>query len=131
MDEQSFKEAVKKEERKIKREIKRGNISAHKMKVLESVIAHTSWQKVKLDELKEQITESSIVIEYDNGGGQKGDRINPLFKAYEALWKDYMLGMARIIGALPEEKQVEVQQKIEPKEKSVLELVREKKRDAS
>ena len=128
MEDLSFEEAVKKEERKIKRELKKAKISTHKMKVLESVIAHASWQKVKLDELKNQITESEIVVEYNNGGGQEGTRINPLFKAYEALWKDYMMGMGRILGAFPEEKQVELKEKIDSKQPTVLDLVREKKR---
>ena len=71
------------------------------------------------------------MVEYNNGGGQEGTRINPLFKAYEALWKDYMMGMGRILGAFPEEKQVELKEKIDSKQPTVLDLVREKKRTSA
>lgn len=94
------------------------------------IIENTAWMKVKLDDARALIEDAEIVIEYDNGGGQKGIRENPLFKAYEALWKAYVSGMAQIINILPEEKAQEVEKTVE-KPKTVLELVRDKhKREA-
>lgn len=131
MKEYTFDELVKKEQRKISREIKKAKISEHKMKVIEPVIINSSFMKVKLDEAREQIKYETITVDYDNGGGQKGIRENPIFKAYEALWKSYMLGMDKILGVIPEEQQQElVDQTEQIKPQTVLDMVREKKSSA-
>lgn len=123
----AFLEAVGKEKRMITRELKRANVPAHKMKVLAAVIHNTAFMRVKLDEVREQIKESDIIIEYDNGGGQKGTRENPLFKGYESLWKSYMLGMNRILDAIPDEKEeLMAKAEEETKPQTVLEMVRAK-----
>ena len=105
-------------------------ISAKKMKLLEPIVLNTAWMKVKLDDAREAIKNSNIVISYDNGGNQKGIRINPLFTGYEALWKSYMSGMTKILECLPDEK-IEAETKVVENPKSMLEIVRNKhKKDA-
>lgn len=98
-------------------------ISERRMKLLEPVILNTAWMKAKLDDTRESIKHSQVAIPYDNGGGQKGLRENPLYKGYEALWKSYMQGMNRILDCLPQEaceiKAIELE-----KPKTMLELVR-------
>ena len=131
MKEYSFDELVRKEQRRITRELKRAKISEHKMKAIEPVVINTSFMKVKLDQAREQIKEESITVEYDNGGGQKGVRENPVFKAYEALWKSYMLGMDKILSVIPEEQKRELAEEAEQiKPQTVLDIVREKKDSA-
>lgn len=100
-------------------------VSERRIKSLSSVIENTAWMKIKLDDARDAIKGSNVVIPYDNGGGQSGIRENPLFKGYESLFKTYMQGMDRILSALPAEKVKEVEQEIE-KPKTVLELVRNK-----
>lgn len=100
-------------------------VSERRIKSLSSVIENTAWMKIKLDDAREAIKGSNVVIPYDNGGGQSGIRENPLFKGYESLFKTYMQGMDRILNALPAEKVKEVEQEIE-KPQTVLELVRNK-----
>lgn len=100
-------------------------VSQRRINALETVIDNTAWMKIKLDDTREKIKESSVVIPYDNGGGQKGLRENPLFKGYESLWKSYMAGMNRILDCLPQEKIAEETEKVE-KPATVLELVRNK-----
>lgn len=102
-------------------------ISAKKMKLLEPIVLNTAWMKVKLDDAREAIKNSNIVISYDNGGGQKGIRENPLFKGYESLWRSYMAGMAKLLESLPQE-QIEQAAEIE-KPVTMLELVRNKHRE--
>ena len=105
------------------------NISKSRISVLESVIDNTAWMKAKLDETREQIKNTSVAIPYDNGGGQKGIRENPLFKGYEGLWKAYMSGMSKILDELPEEAaKVVVEDEVKPK--TVLEMVRERHKTA-
>jgi len=101
-------------------------ISVKKMKLLEPIVLNTAWMKVKLDDAREAIKNSNIVISYDNGGGQKGIRENPLFKGYESLWRSYMAGMAKLLESLPQE-QIEQAAEIE-KPVTMLELVRNKHR---
>ena len=100
------------------------NVNKHRINMLSSVIENVSWMKVKLDKTREAIKTSSVVIPYDNGGGQKGIRENPLFKGYESLWKSYISGMEKILAALPAEAQA-IKEEVE-KPKTMLELVRNK-----
>lgn len=101
------------------------NIDKKRIKLLKPVIENTAWMKVKLDEAREVVRESSVVISYDNGGGQKGIRENPIFKGYEALWKSYMSGMNVLINALPPEIAKEEQVKV-AETRTMLEVVRDR-----
>lgn len=102
-------------------------ISDKRIKALSTIIENTAWMKIKLDDAREAIKSSNVVIPYDNGGGQKGLRENPLFKGYESLWKSYMSGMGRILDCLPPEV-AKIEQETAEKPKTMLELVRDKHR---
>lgn len=118
---------VSAEIKSIKQTLEDYNVSSKRIKALESIIENTAWMKIKLDDAREAVKTSNVVIPYDNGGGQTGLRENPLFKGYESLWKSYMAGMSRILECLPSE-QVNIEvEKIETP-KTVLELVRNKHR---
>lgn len=91
---------------------------------LRPIIENVAWMKVKLDDTREKIKTSSVVVPYDNGGGQKGIRENPLFKGYESLWKSYIAGMDKICAVLPVEVKTEVDEIEKPA--TVLEMVRGK-----
>ena len=113
--------------KKIKDILKEAEISDRRIKTLEPIIENVAWMKEKLDDAREKIATSSVVIPYDNGGGQSGIRENPLYKGYEALWKSYITGMDRILGALPKEAIESVANEIKDESpKTVLELVRGK-----
>lgn len=102
-------------------------VSDKRIKVLEPIVENTAWIKVKLDESRQLVQQSAIVISYDNGGGQKGLRENPIFKGYESLFKSYMSGMDRILNALPnEEAKAAVVEEIKPQ--SMLEVIRNKRK---
>lgn len=101
-------------------------VSENKIKIMHPVIENTAWMKVKLDEAREVVRDSSVVISYDNGGGQKGIRENPIFKGYESLWKSYMQGMKQIIDTIPQE-HAEVKQEEMEKPRTMLEIVRQRK----
>ena len=104
--------------------LKEKGVSEVRIKALSSIIENTAWMKVKLDEAREAVKTSNVVIPYDNGGGQKGLRENPLFKGYEALWKSYMAGMCKILECFPEK--VIEQAEIVESPKTILEIVRGK-----
>ena len=127
MDELEIKERVEGEQNRITGLLSEVGISDKRMKLLEPIILNTAWMKAKLDDAREAIKNSNIVISYDNGGGQKGIRENPLFKGYESLWRSYMAGMAKILESLPQE-QIEQAVEIE-KPVTMLELVRNKHRE--
>ena len=124
----TFEEAVNKEKRMLKRELKRVKISEHKMKVLESVIENVAFMKVKLDEQRENLEQEDAVVEYDNGGGQKGVRESPFFKSYEALWTAYMKGMDRIMNSIPDAKLPSEEKNRAEKPETVLELIEARRR---
>ena len=98
-----------------------------KIKMLEPVIENVAWMKAKLDDTREQIRNTSVVIPYDNGGGQTGIRENPLYKGYSSLWKSYMSGMNVVMAALPQSVAEKESENIETP-KTVLQLVRDKHR---
>lgn len=101
------------------------NISEKKIGFLDDVINNVAWMKVKLDEARAAIKTSNVVIPYDNGGGQKGMRENPLFKGYESLFKSYMSGMQQILNVLPKQVAEETKEEIE-KPQTMLDFVRNK-----
>ena len=129
MNETEIKARAEEEQNRIIELLNEVGISAKKMKLLEPIVLNTAWMKVKLDDAREAIKNSNIVISYDNGGGQKGIRENPLFKGYENLWKSYLTGLDSIMSALPPEKSHEIVEEAEKTEPStVLSLVRKRKK---
>ncbi len=127
MNETEIKARAEEEQNRINELLNELGISPKKMKLLEPIVINTAWMKAKLDDAREAIKNSNIVISYDNGGGQKGIRENPLFKGYESLWRSYMAGMAKILESLPQE-QIEQAVEVE-KPVTMLELVRNKHRE--
>lgn len=125
MNDIEIKARAEEEQDRIIEILNSAGVSDKRMRTLEPVILNTAWMKAKLDDAREAIKNSNIVISYDNGGGQKGIRENPLFKGYENLWRAYIHGMDRILSALPDE--IATEQRIEmEKPKTMLELVRNK-----
>ena len=127
MKEKTIEELARKEKARIKRSLAFFNVPQKKIDFLMPVIENTAFMKVKLDASRELIQNSQIAISYDNGGGQKGIRENPVFKGYESLWKSYMTGMNQLLSMIPEEQEKEAEEMVD-KPKTVLELVREKHR---
>ena len=125
MNETEIKARAEEEQNRITDLLSEVGISDKRMKLLEPIILNTAWMKAKLDDAREAIKNSNIVISYDNGGGQKGIRENPLFKGYEALWKSYMHGMNRILDSLPTEI-VQAETEIIERPQTTLELIRKK-----
>lgn len=101
-------------------------VSENKIKIISPIIENTAFMRMKLEEAKNLLDRSSIVISYDNGGGQKGIRENPIFKGYESLWKSYMQGMKQIIDCLPAESETAKDELEKPQ--TMLEIVRARKK---
>lgn len=127
MEELTIAQRAKKEQTKLKSVLNSYKVNKQKIKVMMPMIENVAWMKVKLEDARELIRDADIVVEYDNGGGQRGIRENPMFKGYESLWKSYISGMNQIMDVLPEEKAKEAEEILD-RPKSVLEMVREKHR---
>lgn len=125
MDESDIKERAKREQDRMNAILSDAKISQRRMDALQPVIENTAWMKAKLDDARAAIKTAQIVVTYNNGGGQKGIRENPLFKGYEALWKSYMHGMNRILDSLPPEI-VQAETEIIERPQTTLELIRNK-----
>lgn len=126
MNDKKTNRQVTKEAKRLKELLAGFNVDEKKIGILAPVIENVAVMKVKLDETKELVQQSSVVIKYDNGGGQTGLRENPVFRGYESLFKSYMQGMEKIIACISDE-HAEVKQEELEKPKTVLELVRNKK----
>lgn len=118
---------MKKEKRRLRSLLFEFHVNEKKIKMLDGVIENTAWMKAKLDDTREKIKETSVAIGYDNGGGQKGVRENPLFIGYQKLWRSYISGLNIIMEALPASA---AEQMVSPEDepKNVLQLVRSKHR---
>lgn len=103
MDENS----VNREYKRLQDLLDRAEVPQQQRDVLAPVIDNMAWQRIKLDEAREQMKEASIVCEYNNGGGQSGTRENPIFKAYINLWRAYMVGLEKYTSYLPKDLQEE------------------------
>lgn len=102
MTETEMNDLIRKEKQKILRELKKAKISRYKLKVLDSVIDNVAFMKVKLDEIRETLLTEELMTEYDNGGGQKGVKENPIFKQYQSLFANFMKGMEKILQPMPD-----------------------------
>ncbi len=100
-------------------------IPEERIDALLTVIENTAWMKVKLDETRETIRNTAVAIPFDNGGGQKGIKVNPLYTGYQGLWKSYMAGMNVILSHVPQ-KIVEDEAKKIDTPQNVLQLVQAK-----
>lgn len=127
MDDVEIKARAEEEQNRLIKILKSANVSERRMMILSPVIVNTAWMKAKLDDARDAIKNSQIAISYDNGGGQKGIRENPLFKGYESLWRSYIQGIDRILSALPDEAANEYDGGAD-KPKTVLELIQRKHR---
>ena len=87
--------------------LERANVPQQQRDLLAPVIDNLSWMRAKLDDAREDIANSPVCIAYDNGGGQKGTRENPLYKAYLNLWRGYMAGIEKYSSSLPKDLQAE------------------------
>lgn len=123
MNDTEIRERAEAERDRISGILLSAGVSEKRMNLLEPVITNTAWMKAKLDDARAAIKNAQIAISYNNGGGQKGIRENPLFKGYENLWRSYMAGMSKIIDCLPDEIAT-VESEVADKPKTVLELVR-------
>lgn len=83
--------------------LERANVPQQKRDALQPIIDNISWQRGKLEEAMRQMKKATLTVEYDNGGGQKGTRENPIFRAYISLWKAYLAGLDKVIDALPDD----------------------------
>ena len=61
------------------------------------------FMEERLKDSREHMKDQPIVMAYDNGGGQKGIRKNPMFDAYNSLMRTYNNSLAQLIEILGED----------------------------
>ena len=101
------KRKLNKEKRRLYDLLERAEVPKQKQAVLEAIIDNLAWQRLKLDEARDEMQDASITCHYCNGGGQEGERENPIFKAYINLWRGYLAGIEKIQAYLPKDLQEE------------------------
>ena len=104
---------VKKEHKRLTDILISAEVPKPTQDALVPVIDNLSWLRVKLDDFREQFKNADIVCKYNNGGGQKGIRINPFFKGYNDLCRTYLNYLDKYLSCLPKEVQEEEKQESE------------------
>lgn len=99
-------------------------VSEARQRMLRPIAENVAFMCQKLTESRRDLEAAELTVEYNNGGGQEGIRENPLIRAYEALWKSYMVGMSKILDALPAESRAKVEQEEPERPQTVLEIIR-------
>lgn len=107
IDERTIEERVESEHKRLEALLDISKVPKQQRSALEAVIDNMAWQRVKLDDTRDEIKAASVVCEYNNGGGQSGMHENPIFKAYINLWRAYMVGLEKFTSYLPKELQEE------------------------
>ena len=92
---------------------------------LEPVLDNLAWMRAKLDDTRRDMEGESVTVPYDNGGGQRGIRQNPIYKGYLDLWRGYVQGFEKLLACLPKDMQAEVK----AEEMTVLDQVRMMKKE--
>ncbi len=75
--------------------------SPERATALRPLCENVGWMKARLDIAREEIGEADLTIEYQHGKDQYGVTENPVFRAYEALFRSYVSGLVKILEALP------------------------------
>lgn len=73
-----------------------GSMHGQALELAENVL----FMAAKLDEARDLADDAALVIEYDNGGGQKGTRKNPLFDAYHSMLASYCKALSMLCDVL-------------------------------
>lgn len=84
-------------------DLTKDTIAPDKRKAILPLLHNLAWQKVKLDDARKTLMGQSIVIGYDNGGGQKGIRENPGFTAYNKLFTTFSRGIKQLTDLMPDD----------------------------
>lgn len=115
---------MEKEIERIRELLRDMDVKEKRIDMLCPIIENVAYMREKLDGARDAIKNSQVAIAYDNGGGQKGIRENPLYKGYEALWKSYIAGMKIIIDEMPE---CEAKHEEEQRPQNMIEIIRARK----
>lgn len=121
------KRKVTQEYKRLEALLSKAGVPDRQRDALAPVMDNMAWQRAKLDEAREEMQDASIVCHYDNGGGQSGERENPIFKAYINLWRAYMVGMEKYTSYLPKD----LQEEAAGDSLSVLDQVRQMKKGSA
>lgn len=104
--------AINEERKRLKDILVKAGVATGKIESLQPVIDNMAMMRLKLDETRTQMLDQNVVCEYNNGGDQKGEHENPLYKGYISLFKAYMQAFEKFTSYLPKEMPVEVENKV-------------------
>lgn len=72
------------------------DIRPHAIELAENVL----FMEGKLKDTRRGLANQQVVIPYDNGGGQKGIRKNPVFEGYNQLMANYRKSLDQLVALL-------------------------------
>lgn len=73
-----------------------GDVKPHAVELAKNVY----FLERKLSETRDELETQEVVIPYDNGGGQRGIRKNPIFDGYNQLMQNYRKSLEQLCSML-------------------------------
>jgi hypothetical protein len=80
------------------------NIDENKKDLVLDVISNASFIIITLQDLQKDINEQGVVIEYQNGANQWGQKQSPQIEVYNKLMANYLKIMKQLVELIPESK---------------------------
>lgn len=98
----SKEQKIKKEVARLKRVFK--DLDKNKLQTVDSLIKNAAFMAVSLEELQEIINEEGYVVEYQNGGNQKGTKQSDAVKTHIAMTKNHATIIRQLAELVPAER---------------------------
>lgn len=79
------------------------SIDVSRAAVLYPMLQNLAWMKCKLDDTRELLDKTAVLMKYENGGGQSGVRKNPGYEAYNAMFRQFSVATCKVCAMIPDE----------------------------
>lgn len=93
---------IRAEKNKLKKFYK--NLPANKMFLAVRLIERAAFQRVTLEDLEKEISETGVTEIYQNGEAQKGVKQSAAMQAYNTLYKNYQATLRDLAAMVPADK---------------------------
>jgi hypothetical protein len=80
------------------------DIDANKQEIARDVIRNAAFMIITLQDLQQDINEQGVVIEYQNGANQWGQKQSPQVEVYNKLMANYLKVIKQLVELIPENK---------------------------
>jgi hypothetical protein len=80
------------------------DIPENQRELVQDLIGNASFIIITLQDLQKDINEQGVVIEYQNGANQWGQKQSPQIEVYNKLMANYLKVVKQLVELVPEQK---------------------------